>query len=407
MMRMSDSTRVCTIAAVILAASSFAGAADWPRWLGPDGNGVSPETGIFGKASPTLEVAWTKPLGIAYSGIAIAGGKAVTMYGDGETDWLVAMNSKNGEEIWRYKVDEMFPKVGGAHGGQLSMPTIDGDVVYGLGAKGQLFAVSLKDGSEIWSIRIDEKLGAKQPHFGFTTTPLVVGDLLFVETGGSDGRSLTAVDKKNGKGLWSTGDDSVGYQSPVLLKLAGREQIVAVTNRSVAGLDPGDGAVLWSMDPKINERDGWSTPITLGNDSILLTGRNESVAIVVARAEKGSFVAKEAWRGTNLKGNFAMPVVHQGHIYGYDADFLTCVDASNGDQLWKHRADAAGLILVDGHLVLFASDGAVVIGEASPEGFEEKAKVQVSEEAGFTYPSFSDGGIYVRNMETISRVNIN
>jgi len=69
-------------------------------------------------------------------------------------------------------------------------------------------------------------------------------------------------------------------------------------------------------------------------------------------------------------------------------------------------ANAAGLILVDGHLVLFATDGAVVVLEATPEAFRERARLQVTERAGYTYPSFSDGSIFVRNLERIARVQV-
>ena len=396
---------IAAIAAVVLTLAPLTPAADWTRWLGPEQNGSSPEQDVFGKADATLDVAWHRPLGKAYSGIAVADGRAVTMFGDGESDWLVAMDASSGEEVWRYRIDDMFPKIGGADGGQLSMPVIDGANVYGLGAKGQLFAVRLKDGSEIWSLRIDEKLGARQPHFGFTTTPLIVGDLLFLQAGGKDGKSLTGLDKKTGKVRWAIGSEAVGYQSPVLIELAGKKQIVAVTNGSVSGLSPKDGTVLWRSEHKLTERDGWSTPVALGNDSFLLTARNESAAYRVTRGD-GGYEVKEIWRGTNLKRNFAMPVVHEGHIYGYDADYLACVDASNGEQLWKARSDAAGLLLVDGHLVIFAADGAVVVVEASTEGYREKGSLEVTESGGYTFPSFSDGAIYVRNLESIARVDV-
>ncbi len=327
------------------------------------------------------------------------------MFGDGETDWLTAIDASSGEEVWRYRIDSMFPKVGGAHGGPLSTPVIEGGVVYALGAKGQLFAVKLGDGSELWSVRIDKTLGAKQPQFGFTTTPLVVDDVLFVQTGGPDGHSLTGLERETGKLLWSTGDEAVGYQSPILVELAGRKQIVAVTNTSITGLAPEDGTVLWRKPHALVERHGWSTPLRIGTNVFLLVERNGSVALQVSK-NGDSFAVSDLWRGTELRNNFAAPVIHDGHIYGYSGDFLACVDARTGEQLWKARSAAAGLILVDSHLVIFAADGAVVVAEASPEGYEEKARVKVSETAGYTFPSFSNGGIFVRNLDHIARVDV-
>ena len=386
--------------------STAAVAADWPRWLGPDQNGTSPEEGIFGAAAPALNVAWSRALGKAYSGIAVVDGKAVTMFADGETDWLTAMDATHGKELWRYRIDEMFPKIGGSNGGQLGMPVVDHGIVYGLGARGQIFAVRLEDGSEVWTTHAVDELGGKQPHFGFTTTPLVVGDLLFVQTGGEDGHSLTGLARNTGKVRWSTGDEAVGYQSPIVTELFGQLQIVAVTNTSVSGIRPEDGQVLWSHEHGlVDRRDGWSTPILIGDDSFVLTGGAESAALQVSKSGD-ELEVKELWRGTSLKGNFAMPVLHGEHLYGFNGDFLSCVHARTGEQTWKHRSDAAGLILVDEHLVIFDSSGDVVIGAASSEGFEEKSRVNVSEKGGYTFPSFSDGGIFVRNLTDIARVNV-
>ncbi len=82
------------------------------------------------------------------------------------------------------------------------------------------------------------------------------------------------------------------------------------------------------------------------------------------------------------------------------------MDAGTGKQLWKARSSAAGLILVDSHLVIFGSDGAVVVAEASPEGYEARARVKVSETGGYTFPSFSDGAIFVRTLDDIARVDV-
>ena len=403
---MNRSIRVAGIAAFLMMFLSPAPAADWPGWLGPDRDGSSPETEIFaaGETAPSLDVAWKRSLGKAYSGIAVVDGKAITMFGDGEVDWLVAMDASTGKDVWRYRIDSMFPVVGGADGGQSGTPVVHDGVVYGLGAKGQLFAVKLSDGTEIWSVSAVEQLGAKQPYFGFATAPLVAGDLLFVQTGGEDGKSLTGLDRKTGRKLWAVGDDRVGYQSPILATLGGVRQIVAVTNKSVLGLHPKDGKVLWeSSHGLVSRRDGWATPILVGDDTFVLTGGGESAAFRVG--EKASGVS-EVWRAESLKGNFAMPVVKDGYLYGYDGDFLACVDAATGERKWKERSKAAGLILVDDHLVIFLSDGAVVVSTASPEGYEERARVQAAKEGGYTYPSFSDGAIFVRNLADIARVNV-
>ena len=65
-----------------------------------------------------------------------------------------------------------------------------------------------------------------------------------------------------------------------------------------------------------------------------------------------------------------------------------------------------GLILIDGHLVVFAPSGDVVVARASPEGFKEEARVKVSERGTYTYPSFSDGLILVRNTRDFAAISV-
>jgi len=397
------------ILAVVVAGMALSGsllAADWPVWLGPDQNGTSPETGVFESAYIELDVAWRRTLGLAYSGVAVSDGRAVTMYGDGEFDWLVAFNVSDGKELWRYKVGKMFPKIGNADGGQTGMPVIGDGTVYVLASQGKLFAVKLDDGKELWSLRIDKKLGARSPRFGFTTTPLPIDDLLFVETGGAEGRSLTAFDSKNGEVKWSTGDDLVGYQSPIVAEIAGRRVILAITNSTLIALAPNNGEVVWSHPFTLVEGDGASTPVLLGDDRVFLIGDNESGAYRVKQAE-GGYEIEEIWRSSSFKRSLATPVLHDGHLYGYNGTFLTCVDIANGEVVWKSRdAAAKGLILVDGHLVILSNDGALIIAEASSKGFNEKARAQITDDGTYTYPSFSDGRIFVRNLNEIAIVTV-
>lgn len=390
---------IATLPAIVAPAP----AADWPGWLGPRQNGSSPEKGFAAAGQVSLGLAWSRDLGPAYSGIAVVGGRAITMHGDGATDWLSAMDSGSGEEIWRYRIGPTHPSVGGAEGGQLSTPVVHRKIVYGLGAGGKLFAVRLTDGSEIWSTDVVAEHGARQPDIGFTTSPVVAGEMLFVQTGGPDGHGLTAFDRKTGSVHWTRGDEEVGCQSPIYTTLAGRRQIVAVTNVSVSGLDAVHGTELWRHPHRLGFT--CASPIRLGDNGFVLTGGSESAAFRIER-RGGTFRVSELWRGDGLMGSYAMPVLHDGHLYGFDGDFIACVDAATGEQVWMHPTTAGGVILVDGKLVLFTRAGEVLTAPASPAGLTPDARLKVAVKGGETYPSFADGGIFVRNREIIARVNV-
>lgn len=66
--------RQLMLASLLLALTSYSLADDWPQWLGPQRDGVWRESGLiekFPEGGPTIR--WRTPLGIGYSGPAVAG----------------------------------------------------------------------------------------------------------------------------------------------------------------------------------------------------------------------------------------------------------------------------------------------------------------------------------------------
>ena len=122
---------------------------------------------------------------------------------------------------------------------------------------------------------------------------------------------------------------------------------------------------------------------------------SEAVVFEVARTIDGYEVA-EAYRSKELGKTYAIPVLHEGHLYGFKGQFLTCIEAATGKRVWRSRPPGGrGLILVDGHLVIYGAAGTIIVAEATPEGYAEKAKLEALASSGYTWPSFADGKVFV------------
>jgi outer membrane protein assembly factor BamB len=400
-----------TLAACLLSAgSALAGnSGDWPSWSGPNLDFTSPAKNVFGKTGPGLERVWAQPLGSGYSGILVVRNRLITAFSDDASDVLVALDALTGDEIWRYRIGETYEGHDGSDDGPLATPTVYKKVVYGLGGAGELFAVRWADGEEVWARNIVDELGARPPLYGFATAPTVVSGVLIVQAGGSDGRSIVGLDPADGSLLWSTGDDAVTYQSPLALRVGGSEQVFAVTDRHLLGLDPRTGEILWTHEHGGEDSRGLTRaqPIPLGRATVLLTDTEDSVLYRIA-GKSGRYEVSEVWRTRGLYRSFASPVPYEGHLYGYAGmSFLTCVDAETGETKWKSRAPGEGLLLlVDGHLLILAQNGDVVAVEATPDGYREKARVKALERGYFTRPTFAAGRIYVRNLREIAAVGV-
>ena len=386
----------------------LASAEDWPRWRGPHQTGGITE-GVLPDTPFGFDVAWQKPLGSGYGSISIAEGVAVVMASDGTSDNVIALDAASGDELWRHPYAPTYEgREGGSSPGPPGTPTIDGDIVYALGPRGQLMALTLTDGDLVWSREIHEQDGAVRPFYGFATAPLVVGDRLIVQTGGSGGKSITAYDRATGAPQWTHGDDGLDYQSPVLVSFGGREHILAVSNTQLTGLDAATGDVLWSGQHATQDRQGQiAQPLPIDGDRFLVTSRTTGSTMYRVSRDGDAFSVEEVWKERVFSGSYGIPVFHDGYLYGFRGNFLGCVDPDTGKQVWRSRPPGGnGLILVDGHLVVFTADGMVVAVEATPDGYVEKARTPITDRGSHAPPSFANGHVFVRNLSDIASLAV-
>jgi enterochelin esterase-like enzyme/outer membrane protein assembly factor BamB len=371
---------------------------DWPRCRGANYNGASVQKNVFGE-NAALEIVWKKKLGSGYSAISIANGRAMTMFSDGEYDYLISLDADSGNEQWRYRIDTTYPGRDGANPGPVSTPTIDDDRVFGIGPKGQLVALDLKTGKALWSTHLIEKHHAVRPHWGFTTSPLIYGDLLIVETGGTQNNAMTAFNKATGKVVWSAGADTVDYQSPLIANIAGRPQLLWAGEKSLFGFEPDTGKELWRY---LHGGDGFHqrivNPVVVEGDRLLLTNQIAQAKLIRLTQNDAGFAVDEIWKSADLKRNFNIPVYYEGYIYGFSGDFLTCVEANSGKLAWKSRPPGNGFtIVVDGHLAVMTKSGSLHVAKASPAGYFEIASLQLFDKLVWSPPSFANGKFYARN----------
>ena len=75
----------------------------WPRWRGPNGDGISTETDWDPKAlADGPRIHWTANVGLGYSNVVIRDNRLYTTGLPGEGNIIYCLNAKTGEKIWRY-----------------------------------------------------------------------------------------------------------------------------------------------------------------------------------------------------------------------------------------------------------------------------------------------------------------
>ena len=369
----------------------------WPQWLGPDRNGISPETGLFGD-EPSFTESWRVQAGRGFSGLSVVGNRIYTMYIHSGEEYAVCLDASNGEVLWRTRTDRNLPERQGGDGPRAT-PTVDDGMVYVSSAYGKLYALDSQTGAQQWSHDLASEFGSKKPRWGFCPSPLVAGDLVLIEAGGKRGHSLIAFNKISGEKIWATGSDKLGYSSPITTTIGQTHQAVFFTGYGLTSVSPQQGKVLWKHPWTTSHNVNAATPVFIPpNRFFISSGYGTGGTVVEVSTTDRGYSVKEIWRNKEMKNHFATSIYYQGHLYGFDNAILKCLDAATGEEKWKTRGYGKGtLIIADGHLVLLGEQGNLGIAEATPAGFVEKANTQILHSKCWTAPSLADGRIYLRD----------
>jgi len=401
-------TAVATIA-LTLAFATGAAASDWPGFRGPNGTGSVTDELVSGN-DVGLSVGWKRELGSGYSAVAVADGRAVTMFSAGEHDVIAAFDTSSGDELWRHRIAPIYRGHDGSHDGPISTPLIAGDRVFGLGPYGQLFALSVSDGAELWVEHLADDLGGKAPDYGFTTSPAIASGVLIIQLGGEGGKAIAGFDPATGEQLWTSGSDEISFQSPVVATIAGREQVLAAGKTNFYGLDAKTGKVLWTFEHEGDDRAmGGHTivPLPTADGRVFLMNQLESSTMVQIERSGADFAVSEVWTTKAIKRSYVSPVYHDGHIYGMSGRTFTCIDAATGDRVWRSRAPGDGFpIVVGDHIVVITKPGSLHIASLTSAGYDELASLELFDAHSWSEPAFAGGSLFVRSMAQLARVDI-
>jgi len=404
----SVSNLVFVLAAVL--AGSSAGAADrWADLRGPAADGSAGDVRLFAADATGLAVGWKRALGSGYSGVVVGDGRVIAMFASGDTDVAAAFDAETGEELWRYRIADIYVGHDGSHDGPISTPALAGGTVFGLGPRGQLFALDAATGAPVWTTNVADDHGGKSPYYGFSTSPVVVDGVVVVEIGAGEGKAVAGFDAADGTLRWSVGDDEIHYHSPIATTLGGVRQIVAAGSKTVLGLDPATGTVLWTHEHGGDERAmGGATivPVPAGEDRLFLMAKiDESQMVRVSRAGE-SWSVEPLWANGAIKQSYVIPAYHAGHLYGMNNRIFTCVDAATGEVRWRSREPGDGFPTVVGdHVVVVTKPGTLAVVAADPAEYREVARLELFSDQSWTSAAFADGKLFVRSMGELARVD--
>ncbi|TSA28961.1 MAG: hypothetical protein D4R67_02925 [Bacteroidetes bacterium] len=366
---------------------------EWPGFRGPDRDGIvgGLKIGTNWSAHPLKEL-WRRPVGPGCSSFAIRGNACYTQEQRGEYELVSCYNLTTGEPLWQHRDSVRFWD-SHAGAGPRSTPTLAGDRICTLGGTGLLNVLNADDGSLIWTRNAAADAGVKVLTWGFTSSPLVVGDVVIIALAGK----LAAYDVQSGQPLWFGPDGGSGYSSPHLVTIEGVPQVLLMSASGMISVDPATGKQLWEYPWPIEDR--ILQPALIGHADLLLSQEYTGVRRVSVSQQGDGYSIKELWTSDKMKVNFNDHVIHKGYAYGFDGPSLACLDLKDGKRMWKgDRYRGWILLLADQNLLLVLSEkGDLALVEATPDKFTELARIKAIGGKTWNHPALAGNVLLVRN----------
>ncbi|MBL7215181.1 MAG: PQQ-like beta-propeller repeat protein [Phycisphaerae bacterium] len=371
---------------VCLSITSFSLAGDWPNWRGPNYDGISTETDWNPKMLTEKKVLWDAQVGIGFSAVSIANGKAYTMGNiNKNTDVIYCFDAITGKEIWRYEyAEDLNPK--NYEGGCSATPTISDGKVYTISKTSKVFCLSAETGEVVWK----KELPYEAPTWGIAGSALVVDEKVIFNLG----KSGLALNKITGEIIWKSDNAKCGYATPVPYKSGETIEMAIFGKDSVMSIDLATGTVRWSYLWETKHDVNAADPIISGQEIFITSGYGHGAALIDIASKEPA----KLWENKNMRSHMSGPVLINGYLYGIDDNQLACLDWQTGEQKWVEKKTRKGALSAAGDkLIVISESGTLLIVQATPEGYQEIASADVLSSRCWTMPVFSDGHIYVRN----------
>jgi outer membrane protein assembly factor BamB len=365
-------------------------AADWPKWRGPDANGISSETDWNPMAIQNGGKALFRVhLGSGWSAVSVQGNRLYSMGNVNNQDIVYCLDAKTGKEIWRFS----YSCDAGNYPGPRSTPVLDNDHVYTVSREGHLFCLDGVSGKIIWKHHLAREFKAAAPTWGFAGSAVIEGEMLLVNAGIHG----MAFEKSTGKLLWGAGGTG-GYSTPVIFTYQGKRMAALFGEVKLHGVDVITGKVLWSYDWETEWHVNAADPLIIDDRIFISSGYNRGSALL--RLEGGTI--RTVWTQNEMNTQFSSTIHLGDYLYGIDGNvgsgYLKCLDVRTGRVQWARNTGFGSLISAAGRLIVLNEKGTLTIVQADPAGYREIAAAQGFLKAKcWNAPVLSNGVLYLRN----------
>jgi len=381
-----------------------AAAENWPGWRGPQRTGLTTDSGVVTKWSPTENVLWKTALpGSGISNPVVWDDRVFVTASEGRDQGelhVICLDRKTGAERWHQRLWGTAPTLFYyAPSGMASpSPVTDGRHLWVFFGTGDVFCFDM-DGGLVWQRALAEEYGAFENRFAASSSPLLFEDTLILQCDHYGASYVIALDQKTGANRWKADRPEVwlSWSSPQLVPVGDHFELAVLGSEKLDGYDPRSGSKLWTV--RGLSRECVPTPILCNGLLLAVSGPN-GTHIAIKPGGSGdvtdSHVAWKYDRGTSFVPSGI--VLHDRYYLADDKGIATCFEASTGKPLWKKRLGGkftASPVAANDKIFFTNESGSTLVLDGSKSEYTELERNELGEDV-LASAAISKGRFYLR-----------
>jgi outer membrane protein assembly factor BamB len=377
-----SSQRVWLAVVLVSVWGASAGAAYWPGFRGPTGQGIAEHANVPVEWRAS-SLQWQTALPVVGWSSPIMHGDRVFVSGtseDGTECHILALDRQTGAIVWNTTVfTQEVRRKERKNSFATPTPVTDGERVYAYFGAGGAAAVDVKSGALAWT---NQDVEFYSQH-GLGASPLLYGELLIMPFDGSstgpdrgvgwqtpwDQSFIAALDRRTGRRVWTgkRGMSRIAHVTPLIVQVNGRPELVSAAGDVIQGFNPDTGELLWTVKSR---GEGVVPSVVQANGLVVTVSGFEDPTIRAVRPGgrgevTGTHLVWEQKRTVPMIPSF---VPHEGLLFGVKENGLAvCLEAKTGDIVWQERLEgeySASPVVAGGRVYFLAEDGLATVVDA-------------------------------------------
>jgi outer membrane protein assembly factor BamB len=333
---------------------------------------------------------------------------------------VLCFEQKTGKLLWTFSREKTnYPAwafVPGQEPSPNGTPVVQDGKVYATGPQAHtLYCLEAASGKLFWEKDLAQEYKIEETAT-ISASPLVDGDRLILQVGGKPDACVIAFDRKSGREIWKSLNETAGQASPMIIKAGGRRQLIVWTTQSVSSLDPATGQLFWREGFSAGNSGAVATPV-FSNNRLLVSG-------LMLKLDEHKPSASVLWPESRVAtrrilSGTSTPLLQGNCVFSLNPDGnLVCLETETGRQIWetdrvtreKKGSSATMHMTVNGSSVfIYNEQGELILAQLSPQGYREICRTTLMEptyqfggrKLTWAAPSFANRHVYARNEKEI------